>query len=1396
MVGIVYRRNSLVLCMVPIILCAFFIFLIMNTAYAETINVPALTCSASVTEDSKGVEHIDAPGFDTNISSGDPALPYKEFSIILPPKARVEDIALEGAEFVEVEGSHDIAPAPPVVTYVDGEYIYDWGTGKDIADGKNQAVYNKDEYYPKKHVEVVSVGQMRKWYLARVRFYPYRYNPKTGKLIRAEGGIISTACAAPVQMGAMADQTASAESQDTVLDSIIEKQASQNDIVNYDQAKSWYTGGGGMMSAMGGAESGGGSGGYYILTTSDIVNNSTKLQDFVDHKTGMGFSVTVVTESAWDSLTGDAGANKIREYLQANYISAEIKYVLLIGNSHPSNGDVPMKKLWPRSTATSYRDAPSDYFYADLTGNWDLDGDGLYGEYQDFGDGGIDRNPEVLVGRIPFYGNFTDLDSILQKIIDYESGNITSGWVGKVLLSMEPSDGSTPGWHLGEAIKNNAASPAGFYSVRVYEQTYGLDPPPEKTPCNYDNVLAAWQEYAGFHIWWTHGSTTLAADIFSSSRCQYLDDDYPSFTFQVSCYNGYPENSSNLGYSLLKQGAIGTVSATRVSWYYPGQTVFTNSTSNAGMSYHYAINLIREHMPCGEALFTMFSGLSRGIWMNHLVFVLYGDPSVSYYADSGDLTPPTTPEVADDGDFTYLPGTLSADWSSYDPDSGIVEYEYKITKVSIDGTVVIDWTSTGLDNYVTAEGLTLEDQEAYYFSIKAKNGVGLWSAVGYSDGIVYNIDTTPPTLPEITNVNYYEIGQASGRTVVYANYSASDPETGVAEYQYKITKDSPDGQVLKDWTSTGVNTYFNSPELNLTDGADYYLGIKARNLMNLWSDIAYQSFLYIFDITHPVVTITTPKQGNICVKDFTIEGTASDNRADITSVDILISSQGGSVGGFQQQWTCPVIDGAYSQPAIDVPDGAYYLNVSARDDRNNYISDQVNIVVINTQPVSESFEDEEWGGWQADNDGKAPEFIIERSQAQAYDGISSIRVFIDGSQDDGTGWIERTINFASNSMYQMDMGFQVWSEFQSPVNNWGVVAYAGINDPEVEEDFVLIGDTDQVAGWKEYTYQTQIRTDYSGNIYIACGITVYWETPRSYYIDLVNITFTQVPNGSVSGTVVDDIDVLQVEGADLVAYDWTTKAFLKNFRHTPSDGSYVLDDLPPGKYRIHCYDGKGGLFGSRFVSEYYDDAVDEEHATAVVVVSGQETLGIDFDLSFYKTVMCDLYLDYNQIGFSVAPSFETSYKASKLIQELAGRNICLDIVMQWDGAAWISHQDGLPFTDFDLDLDRGIFVNATECGVVPPFEWDMYGIRIKLPKSVNLYTGWNLVAIPETIGVTTAIGILGQINSQGGTADVMMWWDGAVWISTQAGLPFTDQVIVPGRSYFIRCAADSAWMME
>ena len=309
----------------------------------------------------------------------------------------------------------------------------------------------------------------------------------------------------------------------------------------------------------------------------------------------------IITEDEWGTEAGDPPNNKaekIREWLQGNYSAMGIEYVLLIGDPSPyesGEGDIPMKMCWPRNNESTYKESPTDYFYADLTGDWDYDNDQKYGEYDDdyYGkSGGVDLTPEVYVGRIPVYsGAYTTLDNILQKIMDY--GNESSvSWRDSILMPMCfqcDINGSSPpppydGAQLGEQMKDDYLGSRSFSSWRMYQQG--------NNSCSLDSSYTSEQELLGGEYvknrwaandygivcWWGHGSqihTIVGYDspscndgnLFHNSYCSSLDDDHPSLTYQCSCNNGYPENSANLQYSILKNGGVGTVSATRVSWF-------------------------------------------------------------------------------------------------------------------------------------------------------------------------------------------------------------------------------------------------------------------------------------------------------------------------------------------------------------------------------------------------------------------------------------------------------------------------------------------------------------------------------------------------------------------------------------------------------------------------------------------------------------------------------------------------------------------------------------------------------------------------------------------------------------------------------------------------------------
>ncbi len=62
-----------------------------------------------------------------------------------------------------------------------------------------------------------------------------------------------------------------------------------------------------------------------------------------------------------------------------------------------------------------------------------------------------------------------------------------------------------------------------------------------------------------------------------------------------------------------------------------------------------------------------------------------------------------------------------------------------------------------------------------------------------------------------------------------------------------------------------------------------------------------------------------------------------------------------------------------------------------------------------------------------------------------------------------------------------------------------------------EEDLVIVGQTDQVAGWQRYSYRRTFCTGSGGQAWVAFGFGATWESERTYFLDLAEVTVTHRP---------------------------------------------------------------------------------------------------------------------------------------------------------------------------------------------------------------------------------------------------------------------------------------------
>jgi len=363
--------------------------------------------------------------FPQTVSPGDPSLPYLQRQIILPPATNPRSVKVDVVHLVEkeVKGQYSIAPVPPPL--MDQELPTNeqshweatmWGEFKEIENGRNVLVYEKDEYYPADYYRVTAGGQLRKWKGASVHYSPFRYNPVQSKLVYAEELVLRISFDTDTTY--YREKSAKMLMRDDSFDDLAEKL-----FVNYDQAKRWYQKA--LKDNVPAVSNEADDPNYAIVTTNAIYSNCDNLDDFCFHKQDLGFTVMVITEDSTHTVDGTPGAysfvdaaggyegvvgdhpngrpERIRKWLQDNYLPLGIEYVLLIGNPDPDNpepddlvGDVPMQLCWTSLVS----EVPNDLFFADLTGDWNVDDDDYVGEHYSIADPAVGYSQSDLPAGI------------------------------------------------------------------------------------------------------------------------------------------------------------------------------------------------------------------------------------------------------------------------------------------------------------------------------------------------------------------------------------------------------------------------------------------------------------------------------------------------------------------------------------------------------------------------------------------------------------------------------------------------------------------------------------------------------------------------------------------------------------------------------------------------------------------------------------------------------------------------------------------------------------------------------------------------------------------------------------------------------------------------------------
>jgi hypothetical protein len=455
-------------------------------------------------------------------SPGAPALGYRIIKLALPPNTEVTGI------------SYDIADSSIIGTanidFIRGD-LRPGNYPADTAAFPDPLIYETDRTFPAERARLLSSGNWGDIHIADLAVYPVGYRPLSGKILFYGEITVRLSLTARSNMNGLI-----VRSDPHAYGALMGMVSNRTDFAS--MASPPLNDPPLILGNIPAPE-------YLIITSGEIAPG---FYPFLAWKNQKGLPTDMVLiEDILGSTAGCDPAEQLRNYLIEAY-NEGVRYVLLGGN----DDTVPIRYLYPGNVSNHSPELNlqhiSDLYFADLTGNWDVDGDGVWGEsYQDQ----PDIYPELYVGRVPAWT--AEHASIWSnKAIMYEKnpGNGDPSYLTKALFICADQMRDI-GQHnvLADMMPDNFITDAS----RLIEEPTGNDPSPTSPTAEY--VIDVMQEGWGFisnlnhgdYSWYSskgayynrYGWSGVWGDTVAWNGCGALSHltiyDQPSVQYSISC---------------------------------------------------------------------------------------------------------------------------------------------------------------------------------------------------------------------------------------------------------------------------------------------------------------------------------------------------------------------------------------------------------------------------------------------------------------------------------------------------------------------------------------------------------------------------------------------------------------------------------------------------------------------------------------------------------------------------------------------------------------------------------------------------------------------------------------------------------------------------------------------
>jgi hypothetical protein len=425
---------------------------------------------------------------------------------------------------------------------------------------------------------------------------------------------------------------------------------------------------------------------YEMLIIVPDAYHST-MQPLADWKNEKGVATKIVNATEYMSFPGVDTAERIRNCIRSYYLIHPIQWVLLAGDTdliptrYVYNPDTIIVGGGNNEAGGSESEKPTDFYYAELTGNWNPNNNDRWGESWDtLGSSSfdeIDWQTEVYVGRFPGR-NAGELSAMVQKTINYEENPTVGNWMKKSLFAtgtqVWPSSSDTDGeleYWLGKKIIEESI-PADMTTTHLTYSPYFSYNLSTSSMDSYIDSGSSLVFFAG------HGSpSSMVTSTSTSSQTSIYNTVYGSSSsntnmlslfYSDACSTNFFDGGSDcLGEVLIKRanaGAIGFIGGARLTWFYRNDTYGTDDDltlceMNRGMARLFYQSMFQEgNYQQGKALYEMKKMYLNSRWLtdnpiysdpdpledynihtiewerkNVLTYTLLGDPETDIYTE-------------------------------------------------------------------------------------------------------------------------------------------------------------------------------------------------------------------------------------------------------------------------------------------------------------------------------------------------------------------------------------------------------------------------------------------------------------------------------------------------------------------------------------------------------------------------------------------------------------------------------------------------------------------------------------------------------------------------------------------------------------------------------------------